>query len=84
MESVHIEGNTVADCLIEVVRSFDQKVVNEKIAEFLSYNPFVYKNNDESYSLIINQYDSKKQALKFIKKLSRKKIESRLILNPLY
>ena len=77
----HIEGNTVADCLIEVVRSFDQKVVNEKIAEFLSYNPFVYKNNDESYSLIINQYDSKKQALKFIKKLSRKKIESRLILN---
>ena len=77
----HIVGNTVADCLIEVVRSFDQKVVNEKIAEFLSYNPFVYKNNDESYSLIINQYDSKKQALKFIKKLSRKKIESRLILN---
>ena len=77
----HIAGNTVADCLIEVVRSFDQKVVNEKIAEFLSYNPFVYKNNDESYSLIINQYDSKKQALKFIKKLSRKKIESRLILN---
>ena len=77
----HIEGNTVADCLIEVVRSFDQKVVNEKIAEFLSYNPFVYKNNDESFSLIINQYDSKKQALKFIKKLSRKKIESRLILN---
>ncbi|MCH1454303.1 MAG: OmpA family protein, partial [Flavobacteriaceae bacterium] len=77
----HIVGNTVADCLIEVVRSFDQKVVNEKIAEFLSYNPFVYKNNDESYSLSINQYDSKKQALKFIKKLSRKKIESRLILN---
>jgi outer membrane protein OmpA-like peptidoglycan-associated protein len=77
----HIEGNTVADCLIEVVRSFDQKVVNKKIAEFLSYNPFVYKNNDESFSLIINQYDSKKQALKFIKKLSRKKIESRLILN---
>jgi len=77
----HIVGNTVADCLIEVVRSFDQKIVNEKIAEFLSYNPFVYKNNDESYSLIINQYDSKKQALKFIKKLSRKKIESRLILN---
>ena len=77
----HIEGNTVADCLIEVARSFDQKVVNEKIAEFLSYNPFVYKNNDESFSLIINQYDSKKQALKFIKKLSRKKIESRLILN---
>ena len=77
----HIVGNTVADCLIEVVRSFDQKVVNEKIAEFLSYNPFVYKNNDESYSLIINQYDSKKQALKFIKKLSPKKIESRLILN---
>lgn len=77
----HIEGNTVADCLIEVVRSFDQKVVNKKIAEFFSYNPFVYKNNDESYSLIINQYDSKKQALKFIKKLSRKKIESRLILN---
>lgn len=77
----HIVGNTVADCLIEVVRSFDQKVVNEKIAEFLSYNTFVYKNNDESYSLIINQYDSKKQALKFIKKLSRKKIESRLILN---
>lgn len=77
----HIVGNTVADCLIEVVRSFDQKVVNEKIAEFLSYNPFVYKNNDESFSLIINQYDSKKQALKFIKKLSRKKIESRLILN---
>jgi outer membrane protein OmpA-like peptidoglycan-associated protein len=77
----HIEGNTVADCLIEVVRSFDQKVVNKKIAEFFSYNPFVYKNNDESFSLIINQYDSKKQALKFIKKLSRKKIESRLILN---
>ena len=31
--------------------------------------------------LIVNQFDTQKQALKFIKKLSRKKIESRLILN---
>lgn len=77
----HLIGNTVADYLIEVDRGFDQQEVNKKTTEFLSYNPFVYKNTDASYSLIINQFDSKKQALKFIKKLSRKKIQCRLILN---
>lgn len=77
----HLDGNTVADYLVEVVRGFDQKAVNQKIAEFSSYDSFLYKNTDESYSLIVNQFDTQKQALKFIKKLSRKKIESRLILN---
>ena len=77
----HLIGNTVADYLIEVDRGSDLKEVNKRNAEFLSYNPFIYKNSNESYSLIINQFDSKKQALKFIKKLSRKKIQCRLILN---
>ena len=77
----HLDGNTVADYLVEVVRGFDQKAVNQKITEFSSYDSFLYKNTDESYSLIVNQFDTQKQALKFIKKLSRKKIESRLILN---
>ena len=67
--------------MVEVVRGFDQKAVNQKITEFSSYDSFLYKNTDESYSLIVNQFDTQKQALKFIKKLSRKKIESRLILN---
>ena len=51
------------------------------MSEFSSFNPFVYKNGDHSYSLIVGQFDTKKRALKLISKLKGENIKSRLILN---
>lgn len=77
----HLKGNIFADYLIEVFKDSDLKAVNKKLTEFSSYNPFIYENNNQSYSLILEQFDTKKQSLKFIRKLERKNIQSRLILN---
>lgn len=68
----HIEGNTVADYLIEVYRNIDRQEVVEKSLQFSEFNPIIYQEKDQSYSLIINQFDTKKQATRFIKKLSKR------------
>ena len=68
----HIEGNTVADYLIEVYRNIDRQKVVEKSLQFSEFNPIIYQEKDQSYSLIINQFDTKKQATRFIKKLSKR------------
>ena len=67
-----IEGNTVADYLIEVYRNIDRQEVVEKSLQFSEFNPIIYQEKDQSYSLIINQFDTKKQATRFIKKLSKR------------
>jgi len=77
----HLEGNSYSDYLIEVFNGLDFNVVNKKMSEFSSFNPFVYKNGDHSYSLIVGQFDTKKRALKLISKLKGENIKSRLILN---
>ena len=51
------------------------------MTDFSSFKPFVYKNSDQSYSLIVGQFDTKKQGLKLINKLKDDNINSRLILN---
>jgi len=77
----HIEGNTVADYLIEVYRNIDRQKVVEKSLQFSEFNPIIYQEKDQSYSLIINQFDTKKQATRFIKKLSKREINAYMIFN---
>ncbi|MDA8758173.1 OmpA family protein [Flavobacteriaceae bacterium] len=77
----HIEGNTVADYLIEVYRNIDRQKVVEKSLQFSEFNPIIYQEKDLSYSLIINQFDNKKQATRFIKKLSKREIKAHMIFN---
>ena len=77
----HIEGNTVADYLIEVYRNIDRQKVVEKSLQFSEFNPIIYQEKDQSYSLIINQFDTKKQATRFIKKLSKREIKAHMIFN---
>lgn len=77
----HIEGNTVADYLIEVYRNIDRQKVVEKSLQFSEFNPIIYQEKDQSYSLIINQFDTKKQATRFIKKLSKREINAHMIFN---
>ena len=77
----HIEGNTVADYLIEVYRNIDRQKVVEKSLQFSEFNPIIYLEKDQSYSLIINQFDTKKQATRFIKKLSKREINAHMIFN---
>ena len=76
-----IEGNTVADYLIEVYRNIDRQEVVEKSLQFSEFNPIIYQEKDQSYSLIINQFDTKKQATRFIKKLSKREINAYMIFN---
>ena len=76
-----IEGNTVADYLIEVYRNIDRQKVVEKSLQFSEFNPIIYQEKDQSYSLIINQFDTKKQATRFIKKLSKREINAYMIFN---
>ena len=77
----HIVGNTVSDYLIEAYRNIDRQKVVEKSSQFSQYDPIVYQGKDQSYSLIINQFDTEKQALRFIKKLSKREIKARMIFN---
>ncbi len=77
----HIEGNTVADYLIEVYRNIDRQEVVEKSLQFSEFNPIIYQEKDQSYSLIINQFDTKKQATRFIKKLSKREIKAHMVFN---
>jgi len=77
----HIEGNTVADYLIEVYRNIDRQKVVEKSLQFSEFNPIIYQEKDQSYSLIINQFDTEKQATRFIKKLSKREIKAHMIFN---
>ena len=77
----HIEGNTVADYLIEVYRNIDRQKVVEKSLQFSEFNPIIYQEKDQLYSLIINQFDTKKQALRFIKKLSKREIKAHMVFN---
>jgi outer membrane protein OmpA-like peptidoglycan-associated protein len=77
----HLEGNSYSDYLIEVFNGLDFNQVNKKMTDFSSFKPFIYKNSDQSYSLIVGQFDTKKQGLKLINKLKDDNINSRLILN---
>ena len=77
----HLEGNSYSDYLIEVFNGLDFNQVNKKMTDFSSFKPFVYKNSDQSYSLIVGQFDTKKQGLKLINKLKGDNINSRLKLN---
>lgn len=77
----HIKGNFYKDYLVEALKGSDEKDIKSKLSEYAEYNPFVYKNSSNTFSLIVGQFDFKKQGLRFIKKLKKKNIYSSLILN---
>lgn len=77
----HIKGNFYKDYLVEALKGSDEKDIKSKLSEYAEYNPFVYKNSSNTFSLIVGQFDFKKQGLRYIKKLKKKNIYSSLILN---
>lgn len=76
----HIKGNLYSDYLVEVFKSKSSSEAAKKLKEFSKYNPFVYKRQD-FYFLIVGQFNTKKEGLRFTRKLGNDGIESALIKN---
>ena len=76
----HIKGNLYSDYLVEVFKSKSSNEVSKKSEEFSQYKPFIYSKQN-FYFLIVGQFNTKKEGLRFIRKLSNRGIESNLIKN---
>ena len=77
----HISGNNLSDYLIELERGNDKKLFDKKIKDFKEYSPFIYENNDGTFSIIIKEFDKKRKAKSFLDKLKKKGISASLITN---
>ena len=75
-----IEGNIYSDYLVEVFKSKSSNEVSKKLEEFSKYKPFIYRKQN-FYFLIAGQFNTKKEGLRFIRKLSNSGIKSNLIKN---
>lgn len=76
----HIKGNLYSDYLVEVFKSKSSSEVSKKLEKFSMYKAFVYSKQD-FYFLIVGQFNTKREGLRFIRKLSKEGIESDLIKN---
>ena len=76
----HIKGNLYSDYLVEVFKSKSSNEVSKKSEEFSKYKPFIYSKQN-FYFLVVGQFNTKKEGLRFIRKLSNRGIESNLIKN---
>ena len=76
----HIKGNKYSDYLVAVFKSKSSREVSKKLKEFSKYNPFVYKKQDY-YLLIVGHFNSKREGLRFTRKLNNQGIKSDLIKN---
>ena len=77
----HISGNNLSDYLIELERGIDKKLLDQKIKDIKEFSPFIYENNDGTFSIIIKEFDKKRKAKSFIEKLKKKRISASLITN---
>ncbi len=77
----HISGNNLSDYLIELERGIDKKLLDQKIKDIKEFSPFIYENNDGTFSIIIKEFDKKRKAKSFIEKLKKKGISASLITN---
>ena len=76
----HIKGNIYSDYLVEVFKSKGSSEVSKKMKEFSENKSFIY-NKQNFYFLIVGQFNTKKEGLRLIRKLSNKGIKSNLIKN---
>ena len=76
----HIKGNKYNDYLVAVYKSKSNGEVSKKLKEFSKYNPFVYKKQ-EYYLLIVGHFNTKREGLRFTRKLNNQGIISDLIKN---
>ena len=76
----HIKGNKYNDYLVAVFKSKSSGEVSKKLKEFSKYNPFVYKKQDY-YLLILGHFNTKREGLRFTRKLNNQGIKSDLIKN---
>ena len=76
----HIKGNIYSDYLVEVFKSKNSSEVSKKLDEFSENKPFIYKKQN-FYFLIVGQFNTKKEGLRLIRKLSNNGVESNLIIN---
>ena len=76
----HIKGNLYSDYLVKVFNSKSSSEVSKKLEKFSMYKAFVYSKQD-FYFLIVGQFNTKREGLRFIRKLSKEGIESDLIKN---
>ena len=77
----HISGNNLSDYLIELERGNDKKLFDQKIKDIKEFSPFIYENNDGTFSIIIKEFDKKRKAKSFLEKLKKKGISASLINN---
>ena len=77
----HISGNNLSDYLIELERGIDKKLLDQKIKDIKEFSPFIYENNDGTFSIIIKEFDKKRKAKSFIEKLKKRRISASLITN---
>ncbi len=77
----HISGNNLSDYLIELDRGNDKKLFEKKIQDLKEFSPFIYENNDGTFSIIIKEFDKKRKAKSFLEKLKKKGILAKIITN---
>ena len=77
----HISGNNLSDYLIELDRGNDKKLFEKKIKDLKEFSPFIYENNDGTFSIIIKEFDKKRKAKSFLEKLKKKGILAKIITN---
>ena len=77
----HISGNNLGDYLIELERGNDKKFLEEKIKYINEFSPFIYENNDGTFSIVIKEFDKKRKANIFIEKLKNKGISASVTTN---
>ena len=77
----HISGNNLSDYLIELDRGNDKKLFEKKIKDLKEFSPFIYENNNGTFSIIIKEFDKKRKAKSFLEKLKKKGISAKIITN---
>ena len=77
----HISGNNLSDYLIELDRGNDKKLFEKKIKDLKEFSPFIYENNDGTFSILIKEFDKKRKAKSFLEKLKKKGISAKIITN---
>ena len=77
----HISGNNLSDYLIELDRGNDKKLFEKKIKDLKEFSPFIYENNDGTFSILIKEFDKKRKAKSFLEKLKKKGILAKIITN---
>ena len=77
----HISGNNLSDYLIELDRGNDKKLFEKKIKDLKEFSPFIYENNNGTFSIIIKEFDKKRKAKSFLEKLKKKGILAKIITN---